>query len=500
MSSKNNLEIISEHKIKFQTEKMKVPVLFHASSQLLPNEQTFQQLENLAQDDRLFQHIAAMSDVHPKKGRKNPTGTVVASENYIFPQINDTAPNCGMRFLRTSFTTQNLKEKQIDQLFQELVKVIPTKKYIGTRLSYRMVLDIAKYGSRPWVEKFKPDIKNEIANTFEEANLMTRENITDRDLFDAIPKLFLRIAQFRSGILGAAGNHFLDLMRITEIKNPDIAQKFQLEKNQYIFLMHTGSGLLGQYASYMYTPKIKEHFSQKLMLELGKLFTFSSRYKKVYQKLARQIRAYQNKKEFWAYAEDSLEGKIFLTAHQASGNFGFINRTILSHHLDQAIKKTLKQSGELNLLYDMPHISNIKEEHYGKKVWIHRNGTSRAFGPQRMQAKHTLFGETGEPVFIPSSMSTPAYLGVGTDYNETSFFSASHGTGRRAQAQGVQSKEELFQKMQKQKVRLYNAKSKGVVLQDSAYYKDVEEVIAGMEDNQIVRPVVKMQPVAVLMY
>ena len=49
-------------------------------------------------------------------------------------------------------------------------------------------------------------------------------------------------------------------------------------------------------------------------------------------------------------------------------------------------------------------------------------------------------------------------------------------------------------------VKLYNAKSKGVIMQDSAYYKDIEEVIAGMEENKMVDVVAKMQPVAVLMY
>jgi RNA-splicing ligase RtcB len=54
--------------------------------------------------------------------------------------------------------------------------------------------------------------------------------------------------------------------------------------------------------------------------------------------------------------------------------------------------------------------------------------------------------------------------------------------------------------MEKKKVKLFNAKSKGVVFQDASYYKDVEEVIAGMEENKIVRPVAKLEPLAVLMY
>jgi len=149
----------------------------------------------------------------------------------------------------------------------------------------------------------------------------------------------------------------------------------------------------------------------------------------------------------------------------------------------------------------MPPDENIHQEnHFGKDVWMHRNGTVRANGPAKMN--HPIFSQTGEPVFIPSSMSTPAYLGVGTDENESAFFSASHGTGRRKNPEDnkATSKEELFQKMEQKQVKLYNAASSGVVMQDSAYYKDVEEVISGMEENKIVKAVAKMEPIAVLMY
>ncbi len=492
---------MSTHNIKFQTDKMKVPVIFHASEELLPDKKTYGQLENLAKDERLFSHISAMSDVHPKKGRKNPTGTVVATEKHLLPQINDTAPNCGMRFIRTNFNEENLTAEKIDRLFQELVKVIPTKKYIGTKLSFEDVMNVAKFGSKPLQEKFQTRTKNEITNTFNQGNLVTKENVSNQDIFDAIPRLFLHIAKYRSGILGAAGNHFLDLMKITEIKNPEIAEKFNLQKGQYIFLMHTGSGLLGQYASYMYTPKAKEHLSQKIILELG-LRTWKSKYKKEYLEVAKKIKEHQDKPEFFGYDENSTVGQMFLLAHQVSANFGFANRLLLNHNLDQAIEKVFGAPAELDLLHDIPHLMILKENHFSKDIWIHRNGTVRANGPIRMQGKHKLFSETGEPFFIPSSMSTPAYLGVGTDQNESSFFSASHGTGRRAKTDNdlPTDKQELFKRMKKNNVRLYNAKSKGVILQDSGYYKDVEEVISGMEENNIINTVVKMQPTAVLMY
>ena len=482
-----NIKPLSSHKkIIESVGRMKVPVILHMSEELLPNEKTLKQLENTASQKYVFHHIAALSDVHDKRGRKNPTGTVVASENYLLPQINDTAPNCGMRFLKTNLTDDDLTPENIDKLFNALIKPIPTKSYIGTPVPYSLVVDICRRGLKPVTEYFGTRTKNEIENTFKNGNFFDQE-ISEENITDAIPELFLWIGKYRLGILGAAGNHFLDLMKITEIKNSEIAEKFGIREGQYIFMMHTGSGLLGQYASYLYTPKIKEHLSQRIVLRLGKLF-WKSKKKDIYKKLAKKIRDYRDKDEFFAYDAESPEGKMFLTAHQAAGNQGFANRSILTHNLDRTIEKVLGKNPELDLLYDAPHIFINRENHFGRDVWIHRNGAVRAVA--------------GEPIFIPSSMSTPMYLGVGTDENESAFFSAGHGTGRRKNPESDKavSKEELFEKMESRKVKLFNAKSSGVVFQDASYYKDIEEVIAGMEENKIVKPVAKLEPVAVLMY
>ena len=494
-------DIISPTYIKkLQTAKMKVPAIFHVSDNLMPADETVREIENVASSPYVFHHISALSDVHSKKGRKNPTGTVVASENYLLPQINDTAPNCGMRFLKTSLTAENLTPEKIEKLFEELVQVIPTKKYIGTEIPFQLVMDICRKGVAPVKKFFGTRVKNEIENSFQQGNFFGKEEVSERDILDAIPRLFLKIGRYRLGILGAAGNHFLDLMQVSGIKDPLLAQKLGIYNGQYIFLIHTGSGLLGQYASYFYTPKVKEHLSQQIILQLGKM-TFDSQKKQVYRALSKKIKNFKDRHDFFAYYDNTLEGGMFLTAHNAAANQGFANRAILTHQLDQAIEKTLGVNPELDLLYDMPHVFIHRESHFGKDLWIHRNGSVRANGPKRMLL-HPLFSQTGEPVFIPSSMSTPAYLGVGTDENELTFFSASHGTGRRRDPEEnkAENKKELLQKMGEKGVRLFNAKSRGVVLQDSAYYKDVEEVIAGMEANKIIKTVARMKPIAVLMY
>lgn len=54
--------------------------------------------------------------------------------------------------------------------------------------------------------------------------------------------------------------------------------------------------------------------------------------------------------------------------------------------------------------------------------------------------------------------------------------------------------------MESKGMKLYNAKSSIVINQDSARYKDIARVIAGVEDNGIGRVVATMRPVRVIMY
>jgi tRNA-splicing ligase RtcB len=470
---------------------MKVPVIFHASDDLMPSNDCIQELTDIASDPHVFHHVTALADVHSKKGRKNPTGTAVATERFILPQTMDTAPNCGMRLLRTSFGEKDFSEKDIDRLFEELVKVIPTTTYIGTRVDSSTVLDVCRRGSRAVLEKFKID-SDEDRYTFNNGNFFS-EIPNQKEILDSIPKTFLRIAQLRLGILGAAGNHFLDLMKVTDITDENLAKKIRVRKGQYCLLMHTGSGMLGQYASYFYTPKEKEHRSQRIVLSLGRK-SFFRKNNPVHEKLRREIPAWRHKKEYYPIDSQSELGRMYLTAHRASANHGFANRAILTNNIRRAIKKVFGRDEELPLVYDMPHVHVQEEEHFSKKVFVHRNGASRAYGPTR-------FGETGEPVFIPSSMATPFYLGVGTDENESTFFSAGHGTGKAKHSHGEvpKNREELVKKMEKNKVKLFNAKSRQIIEQDSSQYKDVEEVVAGMVENKIIKVVAKMQPAAVLM-
>lgn len=492
---------LSEDIKEFKTEKMSVPALFFMSQDLLPEEETFAQVEDIASNkDVFFHHTVAMPDVCSKPGRKNAAGTTIVSEKYILPQVNDSDPNCGMRLVKTNLTEENISADEIDRLFQKLIEVVPTKKFVGTKVPFDVVVDICRQGSRAIMKHLNIETKNELENTQSGGSFFDKE-MTRQDIFDVIPKLYLNFAKFRLGVLGAAGNHFLDLMKVGEIADSVMAEKLGIKKGQYLFMIHTGSGILGQYTMYTHTAKKAEHLSQAIMVALGRL-TFNSKKKDVYKQMQEKIKRHMTTDDsLLKYSADGPDGEMYMNARAAASNFGTANRAVITHNISEAIKKLLGRDPEMDLIYDLPHISITKEEHFGKNVMVHRSNTSRAFGPAKM-THHPIYKETGEPAFIPSSMSTDAYICVGTDRNDKSFYSAPHGTGKgkNNNEKSISNKEELFAKMEEKGVKLYNAQSSIVVNQDSARYKNIEQVIKGVEANGVAHVVAKMQPVAVLMY
>lgn len=498
----NNLTKLSEYKSEWKTDKMKVPVVFHIEKALMPGEETMRQLESVAGNDCIFHHVAGMADVHSKPGRKNATGTTVTSEKYILPQVNDSDPACGMRLVRTNLNDTNITPEELEKLFQALTETVPTKKLIGTYLPFRIIVDICRGGIGPLLSYLGIQTKNEAHNSLERGNFFEKE-MSRTDIYHILPKLFLFFAQFRSGVLGAAGNHFLDLMKVTDIVDNETAKKFNLSKGQYLFMVHCGSGILGQYAMYMYTAKKREHLSTAILMNIGRFF-WRTPFKKIVSSIAEKIRQsdFGKKEPLITFDGDGSDGKLYMAARNACSNFAHANRAVITHNVAETARRVLGRDIKMDLLYDMPHILVSQEEHYGKNLWVHRNGTTRAYGPSRMQ-DHPLFKETGEPAFIPISMSSEAYLCVGQDGNESSFYSSNHGAGKAAQKTDdfvPQNKEELNKKLETKGVKLYNGRSSHVIDQDSSHYKRAEQVIENVTANNIGKVVAKMQPVSVIMY
>ncbi|MFA4817363.1 MAG: RtcB family protein [Parcubacteria group bacterium] len=436
------MENLAPNQREIKTETMQVPAILFSSKKNVPEKETLDLVEKLAESPEIFHHIAVLSDAHPKLNIINPTGSVVASENNIIPEVMDAAPNCGMRVILTDLTEQNLTPEKMNGLFQDLRSAIPSKKIIGARISFQKVLDIFRNGSSALKNTFNFRTANEIENTYKNGNFFPADNLpSEKDILQKLPKAIIRIGKCRLGLLGATNSHFLSLTRVASVENFELAEKLGLKQGQYVFFMHTGSSIVGRYAASLYTSRKIKNLLQKIILSMIKFTT--------------------NKVKL-----DNLE-----TVFRAAGNYGFANRTLITHKLDQTLEKVFERQVKLGLLYDAPHVYFDREKHYGKDVYVHRNGANRAFGPQKMSG-HLTFEKTGEPVLIAPFADGFGFIGVGTDENQGTFFSANHEIGK--------------------------AKELGIT--PDQYENYAAGILKEMEENKIIKIVAKLETIKTLTY
>ena len=442
-------ENLSPNQREIKTETMQVPVVLFSSKKTAPEKETVELIKKLAENPEIFHHIAVLSDAHPKPNIINPTGSVVASERNIIPEVMDAAPNCGMRVIITDLSEQELAQEKIAEIFNELRAAVPSKKIIGTRISFQKVLDIFRNGSLALKDSFNFRTAREIENTHKNGNFFSARGgsafggsiPSEKDILNSIPKSILYIGKYRLGLLGATTSHFLSLMRVASVENFELAEKLGLKQGQYVFFMHTGSSIVGRYAASLYTSRKIKNLLQKIILSIIKMTTAKIKL-------------------------DNLE-----TVFRAVGNYGFANRTLITHKLDQALEKVFGRQVKLELLYDAPHVYFDREKHYTKDVYVHRNGANRAFGPQKMSG-HPVFEKTGEPVLIAPFADSFGYIGVGTDENQGTFFSANHEIGK--------------------------SKDLGIIPDQYAGYS--AGIIKEMEENKIIKLVAKLETIKTLTY
>ena len=103
---------------KFKKENYKVPV-FNWCSDL--EENTMEQIENLAQLPFLHKRVCIMPDAHFGFGM--PIGGVVALENVISPNMVGVDIGCGMCAIKTSLTKINIET--LKKIMREIRKVVP---------------------------------------------------------------------------------------------------------------------------------------------------------------------------------------------------------------------------------------------------------------------------------------------------------------------------------------------------------------------------------------
>jgi tRNA-splicing ligase RtcB len=421
--------------------------------------------------------VLATADIHVGFGV--PIGCVLGLKDAIMPAAVGYDINCGMRLLSTPFSkgqidtaaiaqsiardvplgegreNLNLDRACLEAVAQQGVEAIPT---LARRLNHRA-----------W-EAFDPDEFSEDLNRIEDNGSMPGEMST-------IPKKAIEKGANQLGTLGG-GNHFIEIQYVQQVFDDGLAKQFGLSKNQIVVMIHSGSRRFGyEIADY-------------------------------YMNVAASLPGMASRQKMLSFiTSDNRCCADYIKAMAAAANFAYTNRQIMALLVRRCFNRMFGPV-RLELIYDVTHNMAKLEEHDAGRLWVHRKGATRAFGPDRMTG--TAFAATGQPIITPGSMGTASYLMVGTGNSNESLCSVNHGAGRvmsRSAALGKSRRGKIISapaitddrfKRSMAGINLITPNKRKVKEEAPDAYKDIDEVVRIVVERGWARKVARMCPLAVL--
>jgi len=457
---------------------MRVPARLFLSERLLKDVEdgAIEQIANVAFLPGIHKHSIALPDMH--FGYGFPIGGVAAldyEKGGLSPGGIGFDINCGVRLLRTNLTAEDIKPK-IPQLLDMIFKNVPSG--VGSRgkvrLNYAQLKEVLESGAK-WAAHNGYGTERDIAHLEENGRLAGADasKVSEKALKRGAPQL---------GSLGA-GNHFLEIQRVEKIFMPEVAKVFGIaQEGQVTFMIHTGSRGLGHQICTDYLQILERAFRDV-------------------------IRGLPDRELVYAPAS-TKECTDYFAAMACAANFAWANRQMIMHWVRESIQKTLGLSGSdagIEVIYDVAHNIGKVENHEigGKKtkVYIHRKGATRAFGPGSEDLPSD-YRNVGQPVLVPGSMGTASYILVGTDQaREETFSSVCHGAGRlqsRTKALKTYRGEQIKKALGDRGIVVRSASWKVLAEEAPTVYKDVDEVVRVCEVAGITKTVAKLRPMGVV--
>lgn len=362
-------------------------------------EGAMEQLELIAAQPYVVEHVAAMPDLHVAHGVA--VGTVFATEDTVVPGALGGDLGCGMSAVRFDFPAARLAPSTLRGWLEAVTREIPVgdATHRGKGVAFH-----------------------------DETPLST----------SALEHVRRRLGPKHLGTLGG-GNHFIELDR-------DGGGDLWL-------LVHSGSRGLGS--------AIAAHHLRAAEVQSS-----------VHPERSRGIPGLRC---------DTEAGRACLGDLEWALMFARANRNELLRRATAVVVELTGQEPDQSSHVDAHHNFVRAEEHFGRRLFVHRKGAISA--------------RAGERALIPGSMGTASYLVEGLGSSD-SFSSASHGAGRvmsRREAR-EQLREDRFAQSMRRVV--FDQRKRGLIEEAPAAYRDIAEVLE--DEADLVVPRVRLEPIAVL--
>ena len=454
---------------------MRVPARVFASERLLEEiaeDKTLQQLKNTTHLPGIEEHAICMPDGH--QGYGFPVGGVAgidAENGCISPGAVGYDINCGVRMVKTNLEYDDVRGTE-EELVNQLFEAVPTGLGGGGIVEGdRGTIDAALEKGVEWCLESGYAVESDLDHCEDEGRRP-----------DADPSAVSQKAKDRGrnqmGSLGS-GNHFLEVQRVTDVFDDEIADAYGLSAEQVVVLIHCGSRGLGHQVCNDYLREIEQAHSG-LLSQLPD-------------------------KELAAAPAGSQLAEEYYGAMCAAINFAWVNRQLITHRTRTVFEDVFDESWDdlgMELLYDVAHNIAKKEVHTvdgeQQELYVHRKGATRAFPAGRPEVPEA-YRDVGQPVIIPGSMGAGSYvLCGGSESLDVSFGSTAHGAGRLMSR--TQAKNEFWGGDVQDDLRdreVYVKAQSGATIAEEApgVYKSVDEVVRVSDELGIGDKVVRVAPI-----
>ena len=454
---------------------MKVPGLVFSPISVVArdsNEQVLRQVVNVAMMPGIVKASMAMPDFH--WGYGFPIGGVAGfrmEEGIISPGGVGYDINCGVSLLSAPINAEQFISRK-NELMDALTREIP----VGMEKS-RMRINENRIES----------IMSEGLKIAEDDGIAFRNDAERTEDFghfhvettSGVSKMARKRGASFIGTLGS-GNHFLEVQKVTEIMEPEIAKDFLINDiGQVMIMIHSGSRGLGHQVASEFMTSIQ-----------------SSSYK-IPHPVDRQLDSIPLESEI---------GQSYLNSMNCAANYANYNRQAMIFSSRKIFSKIFPftDPGEYRLSYGISHNIAREETHRidgeNLRLMVHRKGATRSFYRDRME--DTPFSRFGHPVIVPGDMGTSSYVLVGTGAaSELSLGSSCHGAGRemsRKKAGESFNPDAVLKDMEKLGITLRAKDRSAISTEAPGSYKNIDEVVRSVVGAGIAKIVARLTPLGVL--
>jgi tRNA-splicing ligase RtcB (3'-phosphate/5'-hydroxy nucleic acid ligase) len=439
-------------------------------------------------DADLAAPAVVLPDFHLKDDKEMPSSIAVATSGTICPALSSASLNCGMTLVALDIDRPSLGA--IAAFYARVRERYPYPPSYRRDLSVDEVVRCAASGAAFAAERW--DVDPAELERVEEHGRVDVERFGGLErVRRELPWSVKQLSRIRFGTIGPS-NHFIELQQVEEVLDARAAELLGVEEGQVTLQFHGGGGSLPGELGLLFAPRKRYPRAVRAQMAIQKPLYHLGR--------ARSWRQARLRKELYFSGgcppidRDGPEGERVLLANAMAMNYGFAFRVSVYAAL-RALATKVFGARAPRLVVDSPHNSIYEEELDGESVLVHRHNVARAFPASRL-AHHPAFGEIGQALLLPGTSRTSSYLCAAADGAADALFSACHGAGTTVQhfaETGRSSSDALGRST----LRFdYSSSSRVEVPQLDD--RGIDEALAILTHNDVLRPVARMRPFAVL--